>query len=175
MAQPRLNLKNVVGLLADRDAFTRSLIARMLRGFGIDTLLTASNGAEAKELIGAHNPDICFFEGALPDMTSAELTGWIRRSTANPLRFVPIIVLSGYTQMRLISDARDGGAHIVVRKPVSPQALFDRIAWVAGSSRPFIETGTYVGPDRRFHNVAPPDGKMKRESDPAPAAPEAAA
>ena len=166
MGQTRLNLKNVVGLIADRDAFTRGLIVQMLRGFGIETLLVANNGEETKTLLGDNRPDIMFLEGALPDMTTADLIEWIRRHTANPLRFVPIIVMSGYTQLRLISKARDGGAHIVVRKPISPQALFDRIAWVASFSRPFIETRNYVGPDRRFHDIPPPDGKMKREGDP---------
>jgi len=174
MAQARLNLKNVVGLIADRDAFTRGLIAQMLRGFGIDTLLVANNGEEAKAQLGAHRPDILFIEGALPDMTSAELIEWVRRQTPNPQRFVPIIVLSGYTQLRLISQARDGGAHLVIRKPIAPQTLFDRISWVAHFSRPFLETKTYVGPDRRFHDIPPPDGKMKREGDPPAEAPEAA-
>lgn len=162
----RLNLKNVVGLIADRDAFTRGLIAQMLRGFGLDTLHAASTGEEAKALInGGHKPDIIFIEGALPDMNASELIDWIRRSTPAPLRFVPIIVLSGYTQLRLISEARDGGAHIVVRKPIAPSTLFDRIAWVAHFARPFLETKHYVGPDRRFHEQVPPDGKWKREGD----------
>ena len=165
MAEPRLNLKNVVGLIADRDAFTRGLIIQMLRGFGLDNLLVANNGEETKSLLGSNKPDILFIEGELPDMTSADLIDWIRRHTPNPLRFVPIIVMSGYTQLRLISKARDGGAHIVIRKPISPQALFDRIAWVAHFGRPFLETNNYVGPDRRFHDIPPPDGKSKREGD----------
>ena len=31
--------------------------------------------------------------------------------------------------------------------------------------RPFIETGTFLGPDRRFHDIPPPDDKFKRETD----------
>jgi CheY-like chemotaxis protein len=165
MGQSRLNLKNINGLLVDRDAFTRGLVAQMLRGFGIDDILIAASGAEAKELLLANRTDICFVEGALPDMSAADFIGWIRRQTSNPLRFVPIIVLSGYTQLRLIEQMRDGGAHTVIKKPVSPQTLFDRISWAANFSRPFLETPTYVGPDRRFHNVSPPDSKMKRETD----------
>jgi len=170
MAQARLNLKNVMGLIADRDAFTRGLIAQMLRGFGVETLLVANNGEEAKALLANNKPDIIFVEGALPDMSAADLIEWIRRHTPNPLRFVPIIVLSGYTQLRLISLARDGGAHLVIRKPVAPQTLFDRISWVAHFARPFLETKSYVGPDRRFHDIPPPDGVMKRAGDAQPEA-----
>jgi hypothetical protein len=61
--------------------------------------------------------------------------------------------------------ARDAGANLVIGKPVSPRALFDRIAWVAKAPRPFIETANYAGPDRRFRDVEPLDGKRKRETD----------
>jgi len=172
MAQPRLNLKNVTSLLVDRDNFTRGLIAQMLRGFGMEPPLLAGSGAEAKAFLESSLPDILFLEGALPDMTAAELIGWIRRQSKKNLRFVPIIVLSGYTQLRMISMARDGGANIVLKKPISPQTLFDRILWVARTTRPFLETSNYVGPDRRFHDVLPPDGQYKREFD-APLAQEA--
>ncbi len=137
----------------------------MLRGFGIGAPLTADNGAEAQEILAQQCPDVCFIEGALPDMATGDLLRWIRRHSNRNLRFVPVIVLSGYTQMRLISAARDAGAHLVVRKPVSPQVLFDRLVWVAASDRAFIEAPNYVGPDRRFHAIEPPDGQYKREND----------
>jgi len=57
------------------------------------------------------------------------------------------------------------GANIVVKKPVSPKALFEHMLWIARGARPFIETGNFIGPDRRFRTVEPPDGKLKRETD----------
>lgn len=166
----RLNLKNLVGLLADRDTFTRGLTAQMLRGFGFDSLMLAGSGEEAKDLASKNNPDIFFIEGALPDMPSATFLNWLRRDTPKPLRFVPVIVMSGYTQIRLIGAARDNGAHIVIRKPIAPRTLFDRIGWVANFSRPFVESPSYTGPDRRFHDVAPPDSRLKRDTDVQPEA-----
>ena len=165
MGQARLNLKNIVALLVDRDPFARGLVAQMLRGFGISTILTADKGSEAVELLALNHPDITFVEGAALDMPTAELIRWVRGNPDKALRFLPIIVLSGYTQLRMISEARDAGANLVVRKPVSPQILFDRLIWVAASNRPFLESATYNGPDRRFHAVDPPDGKLKRQTD----------
>ncbi len=165
MTQPRLNLKNVTSLLVDRDNFTRGLITQMLRGFGMDAPMQASTGAEAQTILEGCRPDVCFMEAALPDMTSAELISSIRRQSKNPMRFVPIIVLSGYTQLRMIAAARDGGANIVLKKPIAPHTLFDRILWVARSPRPFLETPRYVGPDRRFRESPPPDGQYKRETE----------
>jgi CheY-like chemotaxis protein len=165
MAQARLNLKNIVAAVVDRDSFARGLVSRMLRGFGVTNIQVAENGAGAKELLSTTCPDVIFAEGALADMPASELINWIRRNDNKALRFQPIIILSGYTQLKMISDARDAGAHLVVRKPLSPQALFDRLIWVAKFDRPFIETPTYVGPDRRFHDIVPPDGELKRATD----------
>jgi len=160
-----MNLKNVTSLIVDRDHYTRGLIAQMLRGFGMESPMLVDNGEQAKAVLTESIPDIVFIEGELSDMPSANLLGWIRRQSKSPLRFVPLIVMSGYTQLRMIATARDGGAHIIVRKPVSPQTLFDRILWVARHARPFLETDKYVGPDRRFHDILPPDGIFKRESE----------
>jgi DNA-binding response OmpR family regulator len=160
-----MNLKNVTSLIVDRDHYTRGLIAQMLRGFGMESPAVADNGEQAKALLKESLPDIIFIEGALSDMPSADLLGWVRRQSKSQLRFVPLIVMSGYTQLRMISTARDGGAHIIVRKPVSPRMLFDRILWVARHARPFLETTNYIGPDRRFHDVLPPDGIYKREAE----------
>ena len=165
MGQTRLNLNKVVALLADRDPYARGLVAQMLRGFGINTILTADTGAQAKELLALHRPDIAYIEGELPDMPAGELIVWIRRNANKALRQLPIIVLSGYTQMRVISAARDAGANLVVKKPVSPQILFDRLAWAANSPRSFLESGSYAGPDRRFHEVTTPGDKLHRQTD----------
>jgi DNA-binding response OmpR family regulator len=165
MAVKRLNLRNVTTLLVDRDHFTRGLVAQMLRGFGMDSPTVCETGAQAKHHLLHHYADLCIIEAALTDMASADLIRWIRRQEKGPFRFVPIIVMSGYTQLRLVSAARDAGANLVVKKPVSPQNLFDRISWVARTVRPYIETGDFIGPDRRFRDIAPPDGVHRRETD----------
>lgn len=165
MGQPRLNLKGVSTLLVDSEQFTRGLIARMLRGFGMDAPTQCDKGEAARAHLKHNCPDLILIEAVLPDMTSAELISWIRRQDKNPARFVPIIVLTGYTQLRTVASARDAGANNVVKKPVSPQGLFDRITWVARVARPFIEAGDYIGPDRRFRQIDPPDGAYKRDID----------
>jgi DNA-binding response OmpR family regulator len=158
-------LRGVTTLLVDSDHFTRGLIAQMLRGFGMDTPTVYETGAAAKAHLQHHYSDLCLIEAVLPDMPCAELINWIRRQDKSPLRFIPIIVLSSYTQHRHVALARDAGANLVVRKPVSPRVLFDRVTWVAKVSRPFIETANYAGPDRRFRDREPLDGKRKRETD----------
>ena len=165
MGQSRLNLRGATTLLVDSDAFTRGLIANMIRGFGMKSPNVYETGAAAKAHLLHHYIDLCILEAVLPDMECGELIRWIRRQDKSPLRFIPIIVLTSYTQHRHVAMARDAGANLIVKKPVSPRVLYDRIAWVAKTSRPFIETSKYAGPDRRFRTLEPLDGKHKRETD----------
>jgi CheY-like chemotaxis protein len=161
----RLNFKGVSALLVDRNAYCRSLVAQMLRGFGVQIIEACETGAAAQEALKVNHYDLCFTEADLPDMGGADLINWIRREQKDPLRFVPILVFSGYTQLRLLSVTRDAGANLLLKKPVSAQAIFDRISWLARTPRAYIETGSYVGPDRRFKESDPPDGQYKRETD----------
>ena len=164
MGNTRINLHGVTCLLADSERYTRDLVAQMLRGFGMNQPILVDTGSDAKEVLKHQCPELCIIEAVLPDMTAAELIRWIRRLNG-PIRFVPAIVLTGYTQLRTIASARDGGANIVVKKPLSPKALFERMLWIARVARPFIETSDYIGPDRRFRTADPPDGSFKRDTD----------
>ena len=160
-----MNLRSVATLLVDSDRFTRGLVVQMLRGFRMEALAVCDTGAAAKSYMLQQAVDLCIMETVMPDMGSPELISWIRRPDMGAMRFIPIIVLSGYTQLRVVAAARDAGANTVLRKPISPQGLFDRIMWVARVPRPFIDAGSYVGPDRRFKAESPPDKTYKRGDD----------
>ena len=165
MPQLKLNFRSVTTLIIDRDRYTRSLVGEMLRGFGVGGISTADSGTTAQKFIQENFVDLCIVEANLPDMSGADFIRWVRREQNEPVRFMPILVLTGYTQLRMISQVRDAGANIVVKKPVSAQVLFDRVAWIAKTPRAYIETGDYVGPDRRFKELVPPGGVYRRETD----------
>ena len=158
MAQPRLNLQNVSVILADNNIYNRALISQALRGFGVKHITPFDTGAAVLEYMTQTSADLCLIEAALPDMSGPDLIRAIRRLPKEPLRFVPIILLSGYTQFRMLNEARDAGANLVVKKPISPQALFDRIGWLGRTKRAYIEADNYIGPDRRFRDIDPPTG-----------------
>ncbi|HTT99084.1 MAG TPA: response regulator [Rhizomicrobium sp.] len=164
MTKAALNLQGVSTLIVDKDKFAVGLLLQMLRGFGIDQPVVVETGAAAKEALRKHAYDLCLLESKLPDMDGADLVLWIREQKP-PLRFMPTIVVTSYSQMSNVTAARDSGAHIVIRKPVSPQILFDRIGWAANGERPFVETSVYAGPDRRFKFTGIPGGVGRREAD----------
>jgi CheY-like chemotaxis protein len=159
-----LNLKGVRTLIVDSDTFGVGLLSQMLHGFGIDAIKIADSGEKAQRILQGEEFDLCICESSIPDMPGAELIRWIRRLSTN-IRYMPILALTGYSNVDSVTALRDSGAHLVMSKPAAPQTLFDRIAWVSRPPRQFIECESYVGPDRRFKHLGPPNGVPRRATD----------
>jgi CheY-like chemotaxis protein len=160
---PRLNFHGVTALLVEGDRTSVSFLAEILRRFGLDNQHCVETGAEAKAYLQRVAVDFCFFEAALPDMDGLDLVRWVRRSA--PIPYIPIVLLTGYSRVDAVVGARDAGANLVVKKPLSPQVIFDRLAWMGLGTRKFVETEAYVGPDRRFKQIGPPDLVGRRSTD----------
>lgn len=164
MSTTSMRLSGVDTLVIDDDQFGIDLLNHMLRGFGMDRVKIVKTANEGRALLENHVYDLVICGAILPDSSGADLVKWIRRLKP-PGRFVPILVLTAYSQLNTVKAIRDAGAHMVIKKPASPRVLFDRIEWAARPARPFVETSVYVGPDRRFKFVGPPDGVGRRDTD----------
>lgn len=57
---------------------------------------------------------------------------------------------AGHVRRSRVAEARDCGANFLVTKPFSAAMLLERVLWVARDTRPFLQVGDYLGPDRRF-------------------------
>ena len=85
----------------------------------------------------------------MPIFDGLELTQMIRQPGANANPYVPIIMLTGHSEKKRVTAARDAGVTEFLAKPISAKALYQRILNVVANPRPFIKTKTYFGPDRR--------------------------
>lgn len=164
MSKDRMKLKDVSTLLVDSEPNANRLMQQMLRGLGMEMVTTADSISLARSLLETKAFDMMIIEAELPDGSGSELVSWLRRLTS-PIRFIPVLVATPYSHMRNVARARDAGASLVIKKPVSPQVLYEHISWAASSTRNFIESEGYVGPDRRFKFLGPPGGVGRRESD----------
>ncbi len=164
MTRDKMKLCDIRTLIVDNDRFGVTLLVQMLHGLGLDTIKIVDTGAAAQAQLGNADFELCICDGDLSDMTAAEFLRWLRRRTT-PARFTPVMVMTAYSDFRSVTSFRDAGAHIVVKKPPSPQVLYDRIAWLAQPGRPFVEAEGYVGPDRRFKSIGPPEGIGRRATD----------
>jgi CheY-like chemotaxis protein len=161
----KLNFSQIEALVVDGDQYSTSILGQILRGFGLTQQVFIETAEDAKQRLTAGKFDLLICDAVLSDIHASDLIKWVRRQPGLNIKYMPIVVLTGYTQFSNVVVLRDAGANIVVRKPVSPNVLFDHIAWSARTDRPFIETDTYIGPDRRFKNIGPPEGIGRRKTD----------
>ena len=165
MAHQTINLSGLLILVADSSAYMCMLIQSMLRGFGASKLLEVRDSLSLLQVLNAQKVDILLCDANLRPHDGLMVTRSIRRNPKNENRTVPILIMSSDTRDAAIKTARDVGANMVIMKPMSPASLYDRIAWIAFNQRPFVDTATYFGPDRRFKIEGFPNGVGRRKGD----------
>jgi CheY-like chemotaxis protein len=159
----RLDFHRLRFLVVDDNAHMRRIVRQLLHGFGSREIYEAEDGASGLEAFNGHNPDIIITDWAMPIFDGIELTKTIRQPGANANPFVPIIMLSGHSEKRRVMEARDSGITEFLAKPISAKALYQRVLSVVLNPRPFIQTKSYFGPDRRRNVLSNYKGAERRK------------
>jgi CheY-like chemotaxis protein len=160
-----VNLRDLVILVADPSAYTRRVINGMLRGFGANKILEAEQSTGLFQALSSQKIGILLCDLQLPPHGGLALTRTIRGNADNENRTLPILLMTSNTSEKIVKNARDSGANMVVAKPMSPNSLYDRLGWIAFHPRPFVDTPNYFGPDRRFKIEGFPGGVGRRKGD----------
>ena len=170
----RINLSSANVLVVDDNPQAVELLCGVLDGFGMRRFRRAVGVDEAKEACADSVFDLILTDAQMPGVDGYEFSRWLRRSTDEQARLTPAIIITAHTRRSQVAKARDCGANFIIAKPITPKIILERIIWVAQSTRLFIETETYIGPDRRFRKVGPPAefgiGRRKDDAEAAAAA-----
>jgi CheY-like chemotaxis protein len=161
----RINLSSAEVLLADGQPESMEILVQMFSGFGVHTPRRCANAEDAMAVVRDRELELIVVDSTLPGMDGYEFIRWLRRSGGKPNCFAPVILITGHTRPSQIYKGRDAGANFVIRKPVPPLVMMQRILWVSKESRPFVDCPTYCGPDRRFRALGPPVGLKGRRHD----------
>ena len=152
-------------LIVEDTAPMRKLVTSVLETLGVGRILTAAEGEEGFEIFCAENPDIVIADWHMVPMSGIELVHKIRREKISPNKMVPIIMMTGYSALPRVAQARDTGTTEFLVKPFSANDLARRIAYVINKPRDFIETSDYFGPDRRRRIMPNYSGPRRRSTD----------
>lgn len=165
MQQRSINLRGLVFLIADPNAFIRKIVSTMLRSFGALSVIEASDTAGLFRELNGQRIDLLLLEASLRGPNGELPTTMIRQNKVSRYRTLPILITTGDTRESVVRQARDCGANMMLAKPISPRSLYDHLAWAALNHRPFFESEHYFGPDRRFKIEGYPDGTGRRTGD----------
>ncbi|MGD9867282.1 MAG: response regulator [Hyphomicrobiales bacterium] len=136
-------------VVVDDNAHMRRIVRTLLRAFGSREIYESEDGASGLEAVEAYSPDILITDIKMPIFDGIELTRMIRNPEGCKHPFLPIIILTAYSEKKHVLAARDAGATEFLCKPVSATALYRRIQNIVENPRDFVRTKTYFGPDRR--------------------------
>jgi CheY-like chemotaxis protein len=149
-------------LVCDGSRHMRSLILGILLGFGIRRTREATDGSEALEILANWSADIILTELEMRPLDGIDFIRLLRGSEHLQSRFVPIVVLTAWSEKRNVVAARDAGINEFLAKPVTPAALLSRLNEVILRPRSFVRTKSYFGPDRRRRPERPIGDKERR-------------
>jgi CheY-like chemotaxis protein len=160
-----INLEKARALIVDDNHQSLDLLVGVLTSFGLRNIIRKESGREARDELEFRQVDLILANAQLPEIDGYDLIRWLRREADEASRMTPAIIVSAHTRRSQVEKARDCGANFIITKPISPTVMLERILWVARSDRLFIETESYVGPDRRWRNAGPPiefpDGRRR--------------
>jgi CheY-like chemotaxis protein len=160
----RVNLGAAEVLIACGDADGLEILAQMFAGFGVHTPRRCSTAVDAMQVIGEREINLHVIDATLADVDGCELIRWLRRC-GSPNAWAPVILITGHTTPSQVQKARNAGASFIVRKPVPPLVMMQRIVWLMKDKRNFVTSDGYCGPDRRVRALGPPLGQKGRRHD----------
>lgn len=160
-----LTLRKLKVLVVEDITPMRQLITDLLTALNIGTIETAQDGEEGYKAYVKHNPDIILTDWKMPKMDGLEMVRKIRRDPKSPNRSVPIIMITGFSAIERISEARDSGINEFLAKPFSANDIAKRIDHIIRSPRDFIVLPHFIGPDRRRKQADADDNRRTTETD----------
>ena len=122
-------------LIADDEPNQLELMDYNLRNAGF-SIIKASNGLDALELIENNTPDLIILDWMMPKMSGIDVCRTLRSRSETKL--LPIIILSARSEDSDKSLGLDTGADDYISKPFSPKELLSRVKALLRRARPAL-------------------------------------
>ena len=140
-----------------------ALTTSLLTMFGFKNVYGARTVDEGFKLFLQYNHDLIITDWLMEPHDGLELIRRIRKEDASPNKFVPIILMTGYSDQPRVENARDMGVTEFLMKPYSARDMYARIVQIIEKPRQFVDTGEFFGPDRPRRKNFDYRGSEKRD------------
>jgi two-component system, chemotaxis family, chemotaxis protein CheY len=159
-------LESVTALILDDNAHMRGLLRVILASFGMRQIEEAADSNEAFSMALSGDFDVVFVDFKLGGLDGVDFCRRIRRDPDSPNKYMPLIMISAYSERGRVLDAINAGVDEFLVKPVRPVDVANRVNAVIERRRPFVSGPDYFGPDRRRRDDPRHQGPWRRASDP---------
>jgi two-component system chemotaxis response regulator CheY len=160
----KLKLGPLTTLVVDDNHHMCDIVRLVLTGFGVGHVHTATDVEHAFDLFRREPVDIIVTDLHMMPLSGLDLVELVRNAADSPNPFVPVIMLTAYTELSRVLEARDAGVNEIIRKPIVPIELYRKFVAVIDHPRPFVRTPGFFGPDRRRLNDPRYKGPERRQN-----------
>lgn len=153
------DLERLKVLLVEDSPFIQSLLINSLKILGVGTVIPKDHGGQAIEFLklvqedpmkaGVSNIDMVLTNWDMSPVDGLMLLRWIRRHKDSPDRFIPVVMITAFSEAARIKEARELGLTDMLTKPFTIAGIGEKITNVIERPRQFVHTKAYFGPDRR--------------------------
>jgi YesN/AraC family two-component response regulator len=143
----------------------RGIVRAVLSAFGCDRVSEAADAKTALRVVAETRIGIMIVDWKMSPIDGLALVKRLRDIDKSPNPYLPIIMLSAYSEASKVREARDAGVTEFMVKPFNAAALYARLATIVNKPRPYVRTKAFFGPDRRRLEIQH-EGPERREEAP---------
>ena len=135
-------------LVIDDEPHMRKVVRTMLTSCGVKNVREAHDGPSGLAELRNHAPDLVLVDWEMPGIDGRQFTQLVRMPGAVPHPDVPIIMLTGHSERWRVEEAARLGVREYLLKPVSTQALLERIVAAVTLPREPVSAPDHFGEAR---------------------------
>jgi DNA-binding response OmpR family regulator len=132
-AELTFNFANAKVVMIDASPIFIEVLTGILSGCGFRKMFRCTDLRSGADVVKTNSIDLVLIDPYAFGEPAYNFVSWMRSELRGPNAAVPVIILTAYTYVRLITSARRCGADYVIAKPFSTQGLLERILYVAES------------------------------------------
>ena len=159
------NFSDVKVLVVEENQPMTQITVALLKGFGFNFIQTAKNSNRAYEAYCEERHDLLLVDWMIKPLDGIELAEKIRMDSYSPNPFVPIVLMTGFSEKRRVIQARDTGITEFLVKPFTANDLYKRIDQIIMKPRQFVKSPDFFGPDRRRKHMDKNETPKRRNED----------
>ena len=148
-------------LIAHPNRHVAQVIHGILISHGAERVDAVEDDKTFRGVVADRAYDVIFVDEKFAAEPVFEIVRRLRRTKSLGNHKTPVVLLMTEPTGHGVLAARDAGANEIVIKPFSSLSLSRSLARALRPRR-FVESKTYVGPDRRVRNLPPPLGIDRR-------------
>ena len=159
------NFSDVKILVVEENQPMTQITVALLKGFGANFIQTAKNSDRAYKAFCEERHDLLLVDWMIKPLDGIELAEKIRMDSMSPNPFVPIVLMTGFSEKRRVIQARDTGITEFLVKPFTANDLYKRIDQIIMKPRQFVKSPDFFGPDRRRKHIDKDATPKRRDED----------